>query len=125
MRTTRFFLLAILILALVGPSTFQARQDTSKAKPTIKDVMKEAHKDGLLKKVVSGKADKGEQEKLLELYKALAESKPPKGEAKDWKEKTDAILKATKDLIGGEKAAAKELIKATNCKACHEAHKGE
>jgi hypothetical protein len=37
-------------------------------KYTIKEVMKEAHKNGLYKKVAEGNAEKAEKEKLVALY---------------------------------------------------------
>jgi cytochrome c553 len=48
----------------------------------------------------------------------MGQQKPPKGDEKAWKEKTDALLKATKD---GNKEA---FGKAVNCGACHGMHKG-
>jgi hypothetical protein len=123
MRTVKYFLLATLALTMVGLGMFQAREK-DKPKYTIKEVMKEAHKSGLYKKVAQGKGDKEEKEKLLALYTALSQNKPPRGDEKDWKEKTDALVKAAKDAVEGEKGAGKEIAKAANCKACHEAHKG-
>ncbi len=84
---------------------------------TNKQVMKMAHKDGLLKKVLSEKASEDESAKLLELYKAMAKNKPKKGDADSWKKKTAAIVKACE---AGDLAALK---KATNCGSCHKAHK--
>jgi len=123
MRTVKYFLLATLALTMVGLGMFQAREK-DKPKYTIKEVMKEAHKSGLYKKVASGKADKEEKEKLLELYTALSMNKPPKGDEKDWKERTDALVKAAKEAVDGDKGAGKDIQKAANCKGCHELHKG-
>jgi len=124
MRTVKYCLLATLTLGIVGLGLYQARED-DKPKYTIKEVMKTAHKEGLLKKVTSGKASDEDKKELLELYTALSQNKPPKGEIDDWKVKTKAIVKANKEIIADEKAGIKDLTKATKCQACHEVHKGK
>ena len=91
----------------------------------IKDVMKEAHgggKNSLREKVTAGNAAKEDKEKLLALYEDLAKNKPPQGDAKSWKTKTETIVKAAKEVVDGKKSEAK-LKNATNCKNCHDIHK--
>jgi hypothetical protein len=107
--------MAVLTLGLVG-MTLAADE---KPKYTIKEVMKEAMKGGLCAKVAQGKATKEDKEKLKEMFKALTENKPPRGESESWKMKTDALVSAAKDDDG------KSLKKAANCMACHEVHKGK
>lgn len=93
---------------------------------TIKDVMKAAmSKAGIHKAVVEGKATDDQKKELLELYTALNKATPPRGEEESWKEKTEALKNATQDLIDGKAGAAEALKKAADCKACHEAHKGQ
>ena len=111
-----------LVVAFAGVVVFNLRAD-DKPKNTIKEVMQKAHKDGLLKKVSGGKADDGEKKELLSLYEDLAKNKPEKGDEKSWHTKTEAIVKAAKGVVEGDKKAAGGLGKATNCKACHDAHK--
>jgi hypothetical protein len=98
-------------------------QAGEKAKYTIKEVMKEAHKGGLMKKVADGKADDTEKKKLVELYKALAQNTPPKGDADDWKMKTTALVDAATKAASGDATAATSLTKLANCMACHKEHK--
>jgi hypothetical protein len=113
---------AILLAAvLIGTGDVGAGKDP---KFTIKQVMKEAHKEGLLKKVAAGKGDKADAEKLLELYIALAANKPPMGDAESWKKFTDGMVAAAKVAVKGGDDAGKLLKKAVNCGACHKAHKG-
>ncbi len=95
-----------------------------KAKHTIPQVMAKAMKGGLCKKVAQGKANDDEKKQLVELFTSLTKNEPPKGEAKDWKEKTSALLAAAKKAADGDEAGAKSLGKLANCKACHDAHKG-
>lgn len=98
--------------------------EDAKPKYTIKEVMKSAHKGGLMKKVADGKATAEEKTQLVEFYVALAANKPPKGEAASWKEKTDALIAAAKDAEAGKDGAGAALSKAANCMACHSVHKG-
>jgi hypothetical protein len=71
----------------------------------------------LLKKVLGGSATEAEKAKLKEYISKLASLKPEKGTAESWKRKTTALVKAM------EKDDLKALKEATNCKACHKAHK--
>jgi hypothetical protein len=107
--------MAVLTLGLVSLSLAA----DEKPKYTIKEVMKEAMKGGLCKKVATGKASKEEKDKLLEMFTALTQNKPPKGEADSWKTKTDALVSAAKGDDG------KALGKAAMCATCHEVHKGK
>ena len=103
------------LLAIMGTSWLTARAE-DKPKHTIKEVMKLALKGPLNKKVAEGKASDDEKKQLVELYESLAANKPPKGDEADWKKRTEALLDAAK------KADGMALGKASNCKACHDAH---
>lgn len=98
-------------------------KDTDKPKYSIKEVMKTAHKGGLMKKVAEGTGTEEEKKQLAELYVALHKNTPPKGGADSWKTKTDALVKASKDVLEGKKGAGEALKKAADCKACHSEHK--
>jgi hypothetical protein len=111
---------AFVLAMLVSMGSYEA-VGGEKAKYTIKEVMKEAHKDGLLKKVSGGMGDKKDAERLLELYTALSKNTPPMGEKDSWKKITDDVVAAAKKAVAGDTAALK---KAVNCGACHKAHKG-
>ena len=124
-------LCALLALTAIGATVAMSEgdakaDDDAKAKVSIKDVMK-AHKGkpSLLVKVRSGKASDADKKKLLELYTALTKTKPPKGDAAAWKKRTAALVVAAKAVVAGKKTGGKLLAKATNCKACHTAHKGK
>lgn len=114
--------LTMAVVVLASPVVFGAADD-EKPKYTISEVMLEGHKKGLMKKVATGKGEKADKDKLLEMYEALVKNKPPKGEAKDWKTKTEALVKAAKAVAADEKDAGKQLQKAANCKMCHDAHR--
>src|SRR5262245_45544394 len=108
-------------LAVVGVVGLSLRAD--EPKNSIKDVMKKAHKDGLMKKVAGNKASDDEKKELLELYEDLSKNKPPMGDEADWKKRTEAMVKAAKGAADGDKKAAASLQKIVNCKACHDLHK--
>jgi len=109
-----------LVLGMAGIA-----QEGAKPKYTIKQVMKAAHAKmtGLKDKVVAGTATAEEKKSLLEHYEALAAGKPPKGDEADWKTKTAALVAAAKDAVDGKEGAADKLRTASNCMACHSAHK--
>jgi hypothetical protein len=94
-----------------------------KPKFKIKEVMKTCMKDGLCKKVADGKASADEKKTLAENFVALAANKPPKGSADSWKEKTGALVEASKAVVDGKEGAEAKLGKAANCMACHKEHK--
>lgn len=121
MRTVKFGLLVGLTLGLLGLALPSSGEE--KPKYTIKEVMAKAHKEKLLDKVASGKADKAETDELVALYVALGANKPPKGDAKGWTDKTDAIIKAAKAVQSGKDGAGKALKAAAQCKSCHEIYK--
>lgn len=115
---------AAVTCALLLLSAGENRAEDKKPKYTTKQVMKLAHKDGLLKKVVSGKASDDEKKQLAELYVSLSQNNPPKGEMENWKETTANIVKQAKAAAAGDADAPKLLQKAVDCKGCHSLHKG-
>ena len=117
-------LLGMALVANFGISLAQEKKDEKKT--TIKEVMKEAHsKEGLLQKVKTGKATQEEKKKLADLYVALHENVPPKGSKESWNEKTNALVKASKELLEGKKGAEDSLVAAAKCADCHKEHKGK
>jgi len=94
---------------------------------SVHDVMEAANegKDSLYERVVGGKGTPEEARKLAELYQALPGLKPPKGDAKSWKEKATALAAAAKEVAGKKPGAVEKLKAAANCKACHSLHKAD
>jgi hypothetical protein len=117
--------LVAVVVVLGGAAMFQAAETkVKKPKYTIKQVMKTAHEeDGLRDKVLSGKAEKADKEKLLEMYIALSQNKPPKGSPVAWKKRTATIVAAAKSVVEDDKDGIARLTKATNCKSCHMSHR--
>jgi hypothetical protein len=104
-----------LILIVIGNA--EAVQDKDKKEPTVKEIMVKAHgKDGLRKKVMSEKASNDEKKALIDLYTALAASKNPKGDEKDWKARTKTVV----DLV---KSGTPSDLGKIDCMGCHKAFK--
>ena len=94
------------------------------AKHSISDVMKKAHGRGkLLSKIKDGSASDDEKKELLDLYISLIDNPPPKGEQVDWLMKSGRAVVAAARVVVGRDGAVEELVTATNCKSCHDAHK--
>lgn len=123
-RTVTIAALLATTFSLSGMFAFSQEQEEL---PSIKQIMKEAHKKPkqLLKKVATGKASDAEKAELVKLYVAMAAQQPPKGDKASWDEKNTLLVAAAKAAQKGEPDADKQLTKAANCASCHKAHKGE
>ena len=90
----------------------------------IKKAMNFAHKapKGEMKlneKIVEGTAEEADIKKALELYKAMADAKPPKGDPTAFKEKTNKLVLATEEVLTKKPDAAEHYKLAVDCKGCH------
>jgi hypothetical protein len=86
----------------------------------IKEVMKKAMAGGLCKKCASGSASAEEKKQLVEMFVALHDNKPPKGDEAKWTKVTQALVDAAKAVEAGtDDKAGKALAMLVNCKACH------
>jgi hypothetical protein len=93
-------------------------QDTPKY--TVKQVMQKAmKKGGLVDKVKGGTATEGEKKDLVDMFTAMHEAMPKKGDPDNWKKMTDALVAAAKS------GDAKALGVAANCAVCHKEFKGK
>ena len=111
------FSLALLLEASQGQE--------KKAKYEIKEVMKQAMKGGLAKKVAEGKATEAEKKQLVDLFVALHENNPPRGEKGAWEKATLALVDASKAAEKGDDKAGKAIAKLINCANCHKQFKGQ
>ena len=118
---TGLFAAAIIIAVAIG---FASADDQAPVKHTIKQVMKGAHKEGLLKKVAAGNGNDYDKQELLDLYISLAQNEPPKGELDNWRTLTTNIVVAAAKVVVGRDGAGEELTQATKCGTCHKPHKG-
>jgi len=96
----------------------------------IKDSMKYSHKapkgeKKINEKIIEGAATDAEIAKTLELYKAIGDTKPPKGDAADFKAKVAKLVAATEEVVAKKPDAAMHYKEAVNCKACHSEHKAD
>jgi len=117
----------MLVIALLSAPTLALFQPQEAAKPkyTIEEVMEKAHKEKLMKKVLSGDASQEEKLALLDLYLSLPENKPPKGDEKEWNRRATEVVVAAARVVAEREGSLKQLKKVANCTACHKAHKGK
>lgn len=119
-----FAALAAAVFFMASGNNFAG--DKAKPKYTIEEVMEKAHKGGaksLRARALKGKASAEELKLLVELYTAMCQGTPPKGDVKEWRAHCTKIVNAAKKLASGEKKAAKQLARLTNCGACHKKFK--
>ena len=120
------FLPVLTVAAALALKSFAA---DAEFKP-IEDAMKFAHKapKGTPKvsdKIIDGTVSDEDLKKTLELYKAMADTKPPKGEAAAFKEKVVKLIAATENVVAKKDGAGAGYKEAVNCKACHSDHKAD
>ena len=117
------------VLALTAALALKAFAADEEFKP-IEDAMKFAHKapKGTPKvsdKIIDGTVSDDDLKKTVELYKAMADTKPPKGEAVAFKEKVAKLITATENVVAKKDGAGAAYKQAANCKACHSDHKAD
>ena len=126
MKSLSFIVPALTFTAALALTAFAA-DDEFKA---IEDAMKFAHKapKGTPKvsdKIIDGTVSEDDLKKTLELYKAMVDTKPPKGEAAAFKDKVAKLITATEDVVAKKDGAGAAYKQAVNCKACHSDHKAD
>jgi hypothetical protein len=119
----KFLLTSCAVLAAV--SVVLAAEDD-----VIKEAMKFAHKapkgeKKLSDKIADGSASADDVKKALDLYKKMADSKPPKGDEAQWKAKVAKLVAATEELVSNNKEGVAHYKEAVNCKACHSDFKAD
>jgi hypothetical protein len=110
---------AVVAVALMFNSNVEGVGDKDKV-PTVKEIMSGCMKSGLCKKVMDGKGDDAEKEKLLKMLSQLAANKAPAGtDDTNWKKMTAEIKDACKtgDL--------KKVQASLKCQVCHKEYKGK
>jgi hypothetical protein len=119
---------AVLALVLVLDVNSAGEKDKKDEKGTpkykIKEVMKKAMDEGgLVEKVAEGTATAAEKKELVELFIALHDNTPPRGDKSSWDKVTSTLVELAKRVEKGE-AKGETLVKVINCKACHGEFKG-
>lgn len=108
-----------LVAAVVCGSGAFAFNNNVFAPKSVKEVMKVAHKDGLLKKVLGGSASEDEKKQLLDLYIDMVEGEPKKGDKTEWHLAAGAAAVSAAKVVLGREGAVDELKKTSDCMACH------
>jgi hypothetical protein len=124
--------LTLALIAAISPITPHAfaQEAKSKDEETIEAVMKLCNKaprgtPKLAEKVADGTATPEETQKVIDSYKTLKGTKPPKGDAAAWDKRVDALLAAIDALEKKQPGAAAKFKEANGCKACHTDHRPE
>jgi hypothetical protein len=123
MRIVAFCAVAVVSCGLLVSCDGSRAEDGGKPKYTIKEVMLKAHKSGLMKKAVLGTATPDEKKELCDYYVEMAKNAPPKGDADSWKQKTEALIRAAREVQAGKPGAGPAFRKAVDCDNCHNVHK--
>jgi hypothetical protein len=118
------FLTTTAIAAFAVAFTAYAAEDDN----PIKQAMKFAHsaprgQKKLNEKIVEGTAADADVAKALAMYKAMADSKPPKGDPMAFKEKANKLVAATQEVVAKKPEAIEHYKSAVDCKACHSEHR--
>ena len=77
----------------------------------------------LNEKIMEGTASQADIEKALAMYKAMADTKPPKGDPDAFKVKTNKLIAATEEVVAKKPDATEHYKMAVDCKACHSEHR--
>ena len=93
------------------------------AAKSVKEVMKLAHKDPLLKTILAGTAKDEEKKQLLDLYIDMFEGEPKKGDKNEWKMQAGAAVLSAAKVVVGREGAIEELKTTSNCKSCYDKFK--
>lgn len=118
-------IISALTITMLASSFALAEEDNA-----IQVAMKFAHKapkgeKKLNEKIIEGTADEADVKKSIELYKAMVDTKPSKGEAADFKARTAKLIAATEEVVARKPDAVAHYKEAVNCKACHNEHKAD
>ena len=123
----RLFQIGFVLLAAVCPlaSSRAAEERTiAQIEQRLHNPRRAEGRLGVFREVLRGKGTKEEKQELLDLYKALAKTKPPRGSQENWQKATSALVAAAEEIASGAAKDVEKLRAASNCKACHDAHKG-
>jgi hypothetical protein len=113
----------VLLLGPLAGSNAREADEKDGTQHTIKEIMKLAHKSGLMKKAILGTASPAEKKELVGLYIELSQDTPKKGGPESWKQLTAALVQSAKDVEAGKPGSGVALRKAVDCDTCHMIHK--
>jgi len=119
----------VALLVLLSGGSLVAQQQKKKPDPAgarpVKAIMEKTHKEkgALIFLVRDAESTDADNKALLEVYKQLNMLKPPTGDEKGWKNRTDTVIKALQDLIDKKPNAVERVRSVTDCKGCHDAHR--
>ncbi|HZE99328.1 MAG TPA: hypothetical protein VE981_20155 [Planctomycetota bacterium] len=119
---------AVAILVLISGGGLFAQQSKKKPEPVsarpVKTLMEKTHKEkgALIFLVRDAESTDADNKALLEVYKQLNSLKPPTGDEKAWKSRTQNVINALQELID-KKGSVEKVRSVTECQGCHNAHR--
>ena len=119
----------VAILVLISGGALFAQQQKKNPPPgsarPVKAIMEKTHKEkgALVFLVRDAESTDADNKKLLEVYQQLNMLKPPTGDEKGWKNRTENVIKALQELIDKKPNAVEKVRQVTDCKGCHDAHR--
>lgn len=127
MRIIKHLTPAALLLCLTGGLALSRAAEFDESRRVVVAAMRRIFRgpDALIEKAAAGQASETEKQKLLMVLKGMAAVPAVHGDAASWKAKTEALVAAAQDLVDGKVGARERLHTASECKACHLAHRGK
>lgn len=116
--------MTLVLVAFSATSVFAEELSILEIEQRVNLPRRPAGKKPLVRTVLADEATKEEKQELLDLYKALAKTKPSRGSQEAWEKTTATMIAAAEEIVRGEAKNTDRLRAAANCKACHDAHKG-
>jgi hypothetical protein len=118
-------MLAIAVLALIA-GVYSSRADDDSRSVIIAAMRRvfSGQDPPLIVRAAAGDANEVEKKRLLSVLTGLARTQADRGDPDSWKTKTAALLAAAQDLADGKEGAGDRLRAASNCRACHQIHRG-
>lgn len=118
----------LLILCIAPLAAQQGKKPPPPPPPSkapIKDMMLRTHKEkgALVFLVRDAESTEADNKKLLDEYKALENMKPPVGDAGAWKKRIGNVIAMLQELVDKKGGAVERVRSATDCAACHNAHR--
>ncbi len=126
----RFGAGVVAILTLICGGTLAAQQSKKKPPPPtsarpVKDLMDKTHKEkgALIFLIRDAESTEADNKAILEIYKQLNAMKPPTGDEKGWKNRTQNVIAAIQGVIDKKAGAVEKVRSVTECQGCHNAHR--
>lgn len=127
LKKTRNIGLCIGTVFILLASMSVVRSDEKQPKYTVQEIMKAVFKgeDSVHKRIINGKGQAGDYDKLIDYLSSLPLNDPPQGDPDAWKKKASDVLAAAEALKENKSDALAHYRQAVDCQACHKIYRPE